>query len=73
MGFCGEDIEYDVGAEYDATEAREGLWNEVVGRSGHAKRLILDMTGQLNGMCPDDYGRRVEFGENILEITRRIP
>ncbi|KAL8994986.1 MAG: hypothetical protein Q9169_005185 [Polycauliona sp. 2 TL-2023] len=49
----------------------KGLWNEVEGRSRHAKRLMLDMTGRLDSICPDDYGTGVEFGENVMEITRR--
>lgn len=56
----------------DLPGRQKGLWNEVQGRAKQGKMLMVDRTGMLDMMCPDDNGERVEFGAGLLAIVQRI-
>lgn len=60
------------------TEEEEETWVEAKGRAGFSKVLITDqMPGVLDQMIEQAYpgqnaGKSLEFGEEILEIARRL-
>lgn len=56
----------------DLPRRQKGLWREVTGRAKYGKLLMMDTTGKLDAMCPDDNGTKVEFGGDILAIVQRI-
>ena len=54
------------------SRGKKGKWKEITGRAKYGKTLIMDTTGMLDRMCPDDYGTGVQFGEGVLEIARKV-
>lgn len=70
--FVGRTLSMLLAVDFDLPRRPKGRWTEVKGRAHYTKTLMLDTTGMLDTMCPDDYGSKIEFGDNILEIVRRI-
>ena len=58
------------------TKKEKETWTEATGRAGFAKMLITDQSGMLDMMTEQTYpgqtGNHPEFGEEILELARKL-
>ncbi|KAL8786984.1 MAG: hypothetical protein Q9195_007962 [Heterodermia aff. obscurata] len=70
--FVGRTLSMVLANDPDLPRRQRGLWKEVMGRAQYGKLLMMDTTGMLDAMCPDDNGEKVEFGGDVLAIVQRI-
>ncbi|KAG8525645.1 uncharacterized protein KY384_000405 [Bacidia gigantensis] len=70
--FVGRTLSMVLAVDPTLPRRLKGQWNEVHGRAKYSKTLIMDTTGMMDRMAPDDYGTGVEFGEEVLGVARRI-
>ena len=70
--FVGRTLSLALACDPDLPRGEKEQWEEVTGRAMYARMLMEDSTGMLDRMCPDDYGHGVQFGEEVMQVVRRL-
>ena len=70
--FIGRTFSMLLAVDFDLPADQKERWAEVYGRSQYAKLLMTEMDEVLETMTLDDYGEKIEFGEEVMEVVRRI-